>query len=472
MALSAVVAYFGITDLGMNAAAGNVMTAAYARGDLKRYRYLQGSAIAFYVGMALSMSILFGVLVAIFPVPAWLGIRQIPHSVAAQVIWVLAATVLWQMPSSQLRCIYRTTGDLAGTQWFWNLQFLGTIAVTAAVLLLHGSILDLALWSAAPTITVTIAIWFSLRRSHPELLPRLSETRLAGIRELLGPSLLFGLIMLSMACTLQGPVLIVSRVLGGTAVALLVTTRTLANVLRQGIGALQAALWPELTRLGALGAEESLQFGHRVFTVCAITLSTAFAGALWFEGPSVITIWTGGKLTPDVWLLRFFLLALVLQSPWLASSVFTTANNQHRRLAFSYAVAAVLTLASILILLRPLGLIAVPLGAIVGEAVASYHFVVKDACRMLGANYSQFALRVWLSVAVISCAAWCGGFLGHSIAIGPAPLRWIEVGALTMTAAVLAAWTLGLQKKDRSRLALFGGTRWDNLRASTAKQAA
>jgi len=33
MALSAVVAYFGVTDLGVNSAAGNTMMAAYARGD-------------------------------------------------------------------------------------------------------------------------------------------------------------------------------------------------------------------------------------------------------------------------------------------------------------------------------------------------------------------------------------------------------------------------------------------------------
>src|ERR1019366_5663352 len=67
MALSAVVAYFGVADLGMNAAAGNVMTAAYACGDLKRYRYLQGSAMAFYVGMAFSLTLLFGILTFLLP---------------------------------------------------------------------------------------------------------------------------------------------------------------------------------------------------------------------------------------------------------------------------------------------------------------------------------------------------------------------------------------------------------------------
>lgn len=250
MALSAVVAYFNVTDLGMNSAAANAMTAAYARGDLGRYHYIQGSAMAFYVGMALSLSILFGFLTAVLPVPAWIGIRYIPPSVAAWVTWLLASTILWQMPAWQLWSVYRSTGDLAATQWFWNLQTIGLVAVTAAVLLLHGGVLRLALWGAMPMIAVTAAAWFSLRRSHPELLPKLSEGRIAGLRELVRPSLLFGLIVLSMALALQGPVLLMSKAFGGAAVALLVTTRTLSYVIRQAVGQVQIALWPEADASG------------------------------------------------------------------------------------------------------------------------------------------------------------------------------------------------------------------------------
>ena len=110
------------------------------------------------------------------------------------------------MPAGQLWNIYRTTGNLGATQWLWNLQSFGVLAVTATVLMLQGDVLRLAAWSAAPLILVTSGALISLKRSHPELLPKLSEVSLAGLRELLKPSLLFGLIMLSMALTLQGPV--------------------------------------------------------------------------------------------------------------------------------------------------------------------------------------------------------------------------------------------------------------------------
>jgi O-antigen/teichoic acid export membrane protein len=469
MALSAVIAYFGVTDLGMNLAAANGMTAAYARGDLGRYRYLQSSAMTFYVGMAFSVSILFGLLTAVLPIPAWIGIRDIPPAVAAWVIWLLASRLLWQMPADQLGSIYRSAGNLAASQWLWNLQSIGLLAATATVLLLHGGVLRLALWGAAPMIAVTAGAWFSLRRSHPELLPKLSEARIAGLRELLSPSLLFGLIMLSMALTLQGPVLLVSRALGGTAVALLVTTRTLANVARQLVVVLQVALWPELTRLDAVGAEQELRLGHRLLVIGSVALSAAFASALWFEGASVMAVWTRGKIAADVWLLRLFLLAVVLQSPWFTSSLFMMTSNRHRRLAHSYFISAVLTLAAIALLIRPCGLLAVPLGALVGEALACYHFVIKESCGVLKEEYARFAVRLWLGVAAISCAAWGAGYLGHYIAVGPAPLRWLQVGVLTTLTAALAAWTLALTKDDRSRLMTWGKSRWSALRPANAE---
>ena len=445
------------------------MTGAYARGDLSRYRQLQGSAVAFYVGMAFSVSLLSGLMAAVLPVPAWIGIRYISPAVAAAVTWLLAARILWQMPAGQLWNIYRTTGNLGATQWLWNLQSFGVLAVTATVLLLQGDVLRLAGWSAAPLILVTSGALISLKRSHPELLPKLSEVSLAGLRELLKPSLLFGLIMLSMALTLQGPVLLVSKALGGTAVALLVTTRTLSNVIRQMVSPLQLALWPELTRLDAVGAQPALRFGHRLLAIGSIALSAAVGGALWFEGASVMAVWTHGKLGADIWLLRVFLLATVLQSTWLPSSLFLMASNRHRRLALCNFTSAILTLMVISVLIRPYGLLVAPLGALIGDALACCHFVIKDTCFILKEEYARFATRLWSGGAIVTCAAWCAGYVGHSLAIGPDPLRWLQVGTLTTLAATITAWCFALQKDDRSHLTNVGKSRWSALRTAWAE---
>jgi O-antigen/teichoic acid export membrane protein len=264
-------------------------------------------------------------------------------------------------------------------------------------------------------------------------------------------------------------VLLVAKELGGPAVALLVTTRTLAHVAKQVTASVQFAIWPELTRLDAIGAEPTLRLGHRLLVIGSVALSAAFAGAIWFEGASVMALWTNGKLGADLWLLRIFLLAMVLQAAWLPSSLFMMASNRHRRLAHSYFSSAVFALAAIALLIRHCGLLAVPLGVLIGDALTCYHFVIKDACGILKEEYAPFAARLWSGVASISCAAWGAGYVGHSVALGPAPVRWLQVGTLTMLAAAFAAWSLALTKDDRSRVVYWAKSRWSAVRADAAE---
>jgi hypothetical protein len=108
------------------------------------------------------------------------------------------------------------------------------------------------------------------------------------------------------------------------------------------------------------------------------------------------------------------------------------------------------------------------LGVLAGEGLACYHFAVKDACGALGEEYWPFAARVWAAVAAICAAAFCAGFLGHALAVGPVILRWFEVGALTTLATTLVAWIFGLSAQDREQLATWGKSRWAAIHPGSA----
>ena len=161
-----------------------------------------------------------------------------------------------------------------------------------------------------------------------------------------------------------------------------------------------------------------------------------------------------------MWLLRLFLIALVLQSPWLASSLFTAASNRHRNLSYSYAGTAVLSVAAMAGLIPVCGLLAVPIGMILGDAIACYHFVIKDTCNILDEGYARFAARLWLGGPlrrlVLPGASVTWGISSPSARV---PFRWLQVGALTTLAAALTSWQLGLRKDDRSRVASWGRSR-------------
>lgn len=449
MVLSATVAYLSTSDFGVNTAAVNEMAAAFARGDLKRYRAVQSSASMFYVLLTLVGMALTAAVCLVVPFPKWMGLKSISSTTAQLVTWLLATRLLFQMLGYQICGVFRSIGQLARTEWIWNIQFLAGIAVTAVVLLAHGGPSQLAAWSAVPLLIVTAGVWCVLYRSRPELLPRPSEARLATMSHLVKPSLGFGLIMVAAALSFNGPILVASGALGGAAIALIVTTRTLSNAVRQLVQILSSAIWPELTRLYAIGAWEQMRTAYRFLCAASITLCCALAGTLWFEGAGIMRKWTGAMLEPDVVLLRLFLVAMVLQMPWIASSLMNMATNQNKTIAQLQFVSAALTVAATAVLLPFTGSRAVPIGLIIGEGVVCYHFIPKGACKAVGADYGAFARRVWTTVAAMSLTALATAWLGHLIGAGPAPLRWMETAIATLCACGVVGWRFGLPKADK-----------------------
>jgi len=462
MALSAVIAYLNAADLGVNAAAGNKMVAAYARGDLRTFQSVQGSAIAFYVVLAGAVTVLCGVACLTLPIGAWRGIKSISAAAAAWIAWILASRTVWQMPIAQLASVYRSTGNLAATQWIVNGQAVLLIAVTALVVMRGGSVVQVAACSVLPSACAACGAWCLLRCEHRELIPSLRRGTRSEFLDLIRPSLLFGVMILAIAVSVQGPVVAVSAILGGSAVALLVTTRSLTFLLRQGLGMVTAAVWPELTRLDASGSESALRAGHRLMVIGSVVMSCAFAGALWWEGAEVFQVWTRGRILPDSTLMRAFLASLILQTPWVASAAFTTASNRHRNLAWCWIGASAMNMTGCVLLLGKVGLLAVPLSAMLGESAMCYHFVVRDTCRALGEQYGRFARRLWPGVLLIATAALAMGCLGHKVAAGPALLRWLETGTLTTIAAACTGWVV-LGIADRRAVTAHLGRRFPAL---------
>src|SRR5437879_7448241 len=101
---------------------------------------------------------------------------------------------------------------------------------------------------------------------------------------LLRPSLLFVLGIVANVMSPQGRVIVVSVALGGGAVALFVTLRTLANVIRQVVNTLVIAVWPEITRLDVLGERAVLRSAHSLVGAATSSVCVAFGAVLRWDG--------------------------------------------------------------------------------------------------------------------------------------------------------------------------------------------
>jgi O-antigen/teichoic acid export membrane protein len=459
LALYSLVNYLMTLDLGLNPAVVNRLTQAFSRGDLEEYRRTQHSAMAFYVCLAAAGSLLLALAGWALPLTDWLGLNETSRAEGAWTLWLLGQAVLWGYPAFMASVVYRSTGHLARDRWAFNTCQIIAMATTALVLVLGKGMIAAALAQLLALAIVTGGVVWDLRRRSPDLLPGVRQRSLSVLKGLVRPSLAFGLIVLANGLALQGSVVLASAALGGAAVALFVTSRTLANLIRQVVLSLIGAVWPELTRMEALGEWGRLRAVHRQLMMGTALLCVGAATAIWFEGLEIIGFWTGGKLQPDATLLRLLLVMVVLQCPWQVSLVFSAAANRHGKLARSQLLASVIGLGLAGLLMPTLGIYALPVGLTIGEAVACYHFIVRDTCRMLGEPYRAFAIWLWGGLATVSGAALTGGWLAHASLRVPSPLDWVGVGAAGMFSAAAAAWLVWLTPTARRSVRVRIATR-------------
>lgn len=456
LALASLTAYLSAFDLGINTAGVNRLTQSHARGDTEAYAQDQASALAFYGVVAGAGSVLLAAAAWLLPLADWLGLRAIPSDEAGWVAWLLGVQILLAMPVGFLASVYRTTGRLAWTEWLGNTRALAALALVPVVLGLGGGMPALAAAQLLPLSAVGAFVLWDIQRRWPAFVPRLSLARMAALRGLLAPSLLFALMTLANALTLQGSVLLIVSRLGGAVVAVFVVSRTLTNLIRQTVFTVNNALWPHLTALEATGDYQGLRLMHRLSVLGSVVLSVTAAAALWEVGGEVITSWTGGRLVPDMLLLHLLLVQLVLQAPWVASSVLPVAFNRPQVVAMASVAASVIGLAVAALLMDTLGAGAVPVGLIVGEALACYVFVPREACRLARADHRVFAVRQWGTLALAVALAFPAAWLAAWAVPGPLALRWILVGVTALATSALAAWLVGLGAEERVLVARAG----------------
>ncbi|HKU21276.1 MAG TPA: hypothetical protein VJQ50_09705, partial [Terriglobales bacterium] len=448
LTLGSLVAYFSAFHLGVQTWAVNRLTQAYARGDMEDYRRVRDTAFAFYVGIAVVGSAALTAFAAWAPVGSWFHLSLTGHAVFL-VLVLLGGQFLWTMPASLLWWVYGTTGDLARTQWVMNGFKVLALALTAGALLLWPNLAVVAGAQAAGFLLIVAVVWWDVHKRFPELAPGLGQAQISLLRPILSQSIFFAVIGWAVAITLHGSNLLVAGMLGTAALALFVTTRTLANSIRQLVGLFVHSSSTNLTRLEALEDKQRLRLAFRLVLFVTVAGCVAVSASLWFEGASVFTFWTRGRLTVDIWLLRMFLLWLVLQSPWMAASAIPAYTNKHKGLAMSYLVSSIGGLALGALLLPKLGLKALPVAFMVVEAAACYHFVVRNACHIIGEPYLPFAAKLWPGMIGVGACGFAATWAVHVAPdLGTLP-RWICSGAASLAAVALSTWVFWLRNEER-----------------------
>jgi O-antigen/teichoic acid export membrane protein len=453
LTLYAAVGYLASLDVGMQAAALNRLTAAYARHDLSDYRRAQNSAFAMYTVTAGLGLVLLTAATATMPIGRWLGLRYTSEKDAAVVLLFLGAYVLLSMPGKVVIGSYQTMGNLAKSQWVSNIRLIATFGATGALLLLNQGMRSLASVPLFTTVATVIFVLLSLRREHPEIAPGIGAADWHTIRGLMKPSVMFALVMGAMLLHYQALTMVVSVALGGAAVTVYVVSRTMTSMLRAATDTIADSVTPDICRLDALQDRTQLRQILRFLAGLSVCIGVAGSAAIWWEGASVISVWTRGRLVPDVQLLRLLSLVAIGQSAWVGLGVFGAATNRNRTVATCYVASNVIAVALAIALIHTLGTRAIPIGLLVGEALACYHFIVWDACKHCSERYLTFALKLWLFVAGATALALSGTYFVHrSFPAGTTLFRWLAVAIVSSVLSGVTTWFAWFGTDERGKL--------------------
>jgi O-antigen/teichoic acid export membrane protein len=407
MALYSAVNYLANLDFGLTFAAINSATIAYTRGDIRTFKRLQGTTWAIsLVIAAVGILAVVTLSVAYFHINQWLGLRIMDQSDARIVFCCLAISFLITIPGRQLISVYIAIGEFPRYQWLYNSFSLFSLAVTAIALILGTSprILAVVIVSAG-LFSITISLWL-LYRHDPRLIPSVRNADWATARSLAAPTGQVSLAILATALTLQGPVIVLSRALGGPAVALFTTTRTIANVIHSTVLLLRAPLRPELAAASADPSKDSLRRLFRIAVGIETVASISLAAVLWSVGGWLIAVWSHHRIAPDLRLLHWMVALAVLDAFLQVLASTGWATNKIQGVSIGQMITAIASVGLAVLLVGRLGPSAIPMAAISLMVVVMAPLAVRNACKETDLPVRFVLTRLLLPFGLmIGCAA-------------------------------------------------------------------
>lgn len=383
--LSAIPAYLSMADVGMVAAAGNLMTMSVAAGDSQKANRVFHSATVFMSLVCVLVSTLSGVVLAT-------GLTGLPSD-QAFALWLLILTVMVALFTGLSEAVFKATGRYAQGLMWGNLLRLVEWGGALLGLLLVGSFTAVAAGGLIARTSGLLWVMYKASQKTGGLGWGARHATVEGVRAMIKPAVSFMAFPMSNALTFQGATLLVGYLVGPTAVTVFNTARTVARLAVQVTAIFAHALWAEFSRMYGASDIGQLQRVYVHAIRMGVVSSVALSGLLYVSAPWLLSVWTHGRISfvPD--LVGMLLVYAAVAGAWHVPRVLLMACNQHLNLANWALASAALMLALSYVFGVRWGMTGVALAMLLSElAMAAITYVLAtDIFRL------QKTTRVWAS---------------------------------------------------------------------------
>jgi O-antigen/teichoic acid export membrane protein len=328
--LSAIPVYLSLGDFGIVTAGGNMMSMYRARGELDEMNRVFHSSILIVIVMVPLLAVC-----TVVPLMMYgFGLSSDQRTALSALILASLLNVACGLFDSAYRpfgkypkvTVLLTSARIV--DWMGTIVGLyagGTLA-SAAIGLLCGRF-------------VSCAVIFAMAKKEvPELEWNLSRADGKLVKQLVRSGIGFLSFPIGNMLTLQGMVILVGAQLGGGAVALFNTSRTLARLLAQLAILTGKSTAPEISRL--YGAGKDHEGDVLIRQVLSLMLPLTIVGALGLEllGPTILAHWSRGKIEFDRTVFTWLVAGAIFASYWQIRATKLTATNRHSMLAGMFLV--------------------------------------------------------------------------------------------------------------------------------------
>ena len=328
--LSAIPLYLTVADFGIVTASGNMMSMHKAREETAELNSVFKASIFIIVSFLPALAVL-----TIAPL-LFFG-----FGLSADHRYALAALILASLLNVSCGLFdsaYRPFGKYPKVTLLLTTARVFDWVGTIAGLYLGGTLASAAAGLLTGRIVACLAIFLLALKDVPELKWNIHQVDGKLVKQLLRSGVGFLSFPIGNLLTLQGMVVLVGAQLGGGAVALFNSSRTLARLLAQLAILTGKSSAPEISKL--YGAGKDLEADTFITKILWTILPLTIVGAVALEllGPMILAHWSRGKLVLDRSVFTWLIVGAIFAAYWQIRSTQLTATNRHSFLATLFLV--------------------------------------------------------------------------------------------------------------------------------------
>lgn len=341
--ISALTAFFTMSDIGLNNVIQNRFAMKLAEGNTKECNSLMTDnfvlvSIIFAIVLLLSGGFLY-----FTDITDMMNIRVLTRTDANIVFLLLICRVFIDMYRNIENAIYRAVHNASRAILFDQTTTLIIALLTLGCIIAGIPMTWMCLIMITPSVIMLVFKYFDVKKYYDyQFSIRQFDAPL--LKEIFIPAISFMSFPIGNAIILQGYTLIVNAFFGPVAVVLFNTTRTLCNFVKSVLSTLQNSVWPEYSIAFGNRDYSTMRRLHRKVMKLTIFASLCIGCGLLLFGPLIYNLWTHNSVEFNYSLMLVFIIIIFVDSLWSSSSVTLLATNNHIKLGVWYVLTSAFAL--------------------------------------------------------------------------------------------------------------------------------